>query len=149
MTDVDNAVINQKLEEMGETAKLMAETLSPRVRAYPNGGSGMVYCYPYDQGPESTCENPLPLFPRMTYVCDKPYNVYRLDWTKIPASGKTFIHWKQKKNLPCEMWLTLDSCNGEEIGRAALSDSLHIFQPDSLVFTRAQCETLGMAARSA
>ena len=138
MTDVDNAYINQKLEELGDKAKPMVEAMGARVRAYTNGGSGKVYCYPYDQGPESTCDDPLPLLPRMTYVCDKPYNVYRLDSKQISASGKTFIHWKQKKNLPCEVWLTLDSCNGEEIGRAALSDSLHIFQPDSLVFLRAR-----------
>jgi len=28
------------------------------------------------------------------------------------------------------MWLTLDSCAGDEIGRATLSDSLHVFMPN-------------------
>lgn len=137
MAEIDNTMVNQMIEELGEQAKNMAQTLSPRVRVCPNGGSGKVYCYPYDQGPESTCEDPLPFYSRMTYVCEKPYNVYRLPYSRIPASGKTFIHWKQKKNLPCEVRLTLDSCNGEEIGRATLSDSLHIYQPDSVLLLRA------------
>lgn len=140
MTDVDNAYINQKLEELGDKVKPMVEAMGARVRAYTNGGSGKVYCYPYDQGPESTCEDPLPLHSRMTYVCEKPYNVYRLASADMPASGQAFIHWKQKKNLPCEVWLTLDSCNGEEIGRALLSDSLHIYQPNQEALVRARAE---------
>lgn len=140
MAEIDNTMVNQMLEELGEQAKMMAQTLSPRVRVCPNGGSGKVYCYPYDQGPESTCEDPLPLHSRMTYVCEKPYNVYRLAPADMPASGQAFIHWKQKKNLPCEVWLTLDSCNGEEIGRALLSDSLHIYQPNQEALVRARTE---------
>lgn len=130
MRDVDVESINEKLKEMGDEAQF--NDLKPHMRVYPkNGGSGYVYCYPYDQGPLSTCENPIPLRPGMTYVCDKPENAYQMESKLIASTGKAFIHWKQKKNLPCEIWLTLDSCTGEEIGRAVLSDSLHVYQPDS------------------
>lgn len=139
MRDVDMTKINQKLDEMGETARLQAETLTPHLRVYPNNhGSGRVYCYPYDQGPHSTCEDPLPLRIGMTYVCDKEENVYRMEWSSIPASGKSFVHWKQKQNKGCEIWLTLDSCNGEEIGRVNLADSLHVYQPDSAQLVNAR-----------
>ena len=133
MRDIDMDNINEKLGKLNEQEKLMAETMTPHLRVYPNkkGGSGKVYCYPYDQGPESKCEDPLPLRNGMTYVCDKPENVYRMEWSSIPSQGKAFVHWLQKKNQACEVWLTLDSCSGEEIGRAALSDSLHVFLPDS------------------
>ena len=139
MRDIDADFINKKLDEMGETARMLSETLIPYIRAYPNnGGSGRVYCYPYDQGPESTCEDPLPLRSGMTYVCDKPYNTYRMDWKTLPTSGNAFIHWKQKKNLPGEIWLTLDSCNGEEVGRVELTDSLHVYIPDSAMLVDAR-----------
>lgn len=133
MCDMDMTKINQKLDEMGEQARLMYETLIPHVRVIPSktDGSGTVYCYPYDQGPRSKCDNPLRLLPGMVYVSDTTENVYRLQWSDIPSSGKAFIHWKQKNNLPCEIWLTLDGCEGEEIGRVQLSDSLHVYQPDS------------------
>ncbi|MBQ2189877.1 MAG: hypothetical protein II452_03305, partial [Paludibacteraceae bacterium] len=139
MRDLDMTRINQKLDEMGETARLQAESLTPHMRVYPNGnGTGRVYCYPYDQGPHSTCEDPLPLRIGMTYVCDKEENVYRMEWSNIPASGKSFVHWKQKQNKACEIWLTLDSCTGEEIGRANLSDSLHVYIPDSAQLVNAR-----------
>ena len=153
MCDMDNAQINKKLDEMGEQAALLAKSLVPHVRVYPNkkGGSGKVYCYPYNQGPLSICEDPLPLQSGMVYVCDQPENVYRMEWSQIHSEGKAFIHWKQKKNLPCEIWLTLDSCTGEEIGRAQLSDSLHIYRPDSALLkeVRAQKRSVWMHVRHA
>jgi len=140
MVDVDVDYINSKLDEMGETAQMLAQTLTPHLRVYPNGGTGRVYCYPYDQGPLSTCEDPLPLRPGMVYVCDKEENAYRMEWDQIAQSGKAFIHWLQKESEPCELWLTLDSCTGEEIGRAVLTDSLHVFQPEAAVLTAVRNE---------
>ncbi len=138
MRDVDAAFIQKKIDEAGSSVQEVIAGLTPHMRVYPNGGTGRVYCYPYDQGPESTCDDPLPLRPGMTYVCDKEENVYRMNSNLIPASGKSFIHWKQKKNQPCDIWLTLDSCTGEEIGRAVLSDSLHVYQPDSTQLVNAR-----------
>jgi len=138
MRDIDVEKINQKLSEMGDLAA-MAEKMTPHIRVFPNnGGSGRVYCYPYDQGPHSTCEDPVPLRAGMTYVCDKEENAYRMEWSSMPSSGKAFVLWKQKKNKPCDIWLTLDSCTGEEIGSAVLSDSLHVYQPDSAQLVNAR-----------
>jgi len=138
MRDIDVEKINKKLDEMGEMAAA-AEKMKPHIRVYPNnGGSGHVYCYPYDQGPHSTCEEPIPLRSGMTYVCDKEENAYRMEWSQIPSSGKAFVHWKQKKNKSCNIWLTLDSCTGPEIGRATLTDSIHVYQPDSAQLVEAR-----------
>lgn len=132
MRDIDTEKINKKLGELTDQQKIMVGQMEAHIRIYPlNGGSGQVYCYPYNQGPLSECDNPVPLYSGMTYVCSEPENVYRMEWAKIPSSGKAFVHWLQKKNEPCEIWLTLDSCAGEQIGGAELSDSLHVYVPDS------------------
>jgi len=131
MREMDVAAINKKLDDMGEVASMMSQTLTPRVRVYPNGGSGHVYCYPYNHGPKSTCSDSiLPLIARMTYVCDTTSEVYELKPNRIATNGQGFIQWKQKTNQPCTVWLTKDSCAGPEIARATLSDSLRVMMLD-------------------
>ena len=130
MREIDVEKINQKISEMGQTAQQLMGALTPHIRVYPNGGTGRVFCYPYGQGPSSSCADPLPLRPRMTYVSNTATNEYKLAYSLISSAGKSFILWKQEKSSPCEIWLTLDSCDGEEIGRAKLTDSLHVYQPN-------------------
>ena len=84
--------INAKLEQMaGTSASSVIETLTPRIKVYPNGGTGHVYCYPYDQGPKSTCDTILRFLPRMTYVCDQAEEVYKLQPNNIASTGQGFI----------------------------------------------------------
>ena len=133
MREMSVESINKKLEEMGEQAELLGQLLTPRVRVYPNdGGSGTVYCYPYDQGPKSTCDTILPVVSGMTYVCDQPEEVYELTPQRISYKGLGFIRWKQKKNQEGTIWLTEGACDGPEIGRAVLSDSMHVYVLDSV-----------------
>lgn len=132
MREMSVETINKKLEAMGDQAEALGQLLTPRIRVYPNGGTGKVYCYPYDQGPVSSCEAPLRLIPYMTYVCDKDTEVYELKPENISSKGRGFIRWKQKKNLPGTIWLTEGSCDGPEIGRAVMSDSLRVFLLDSV-----------------
>jgi len=138
MREMDVASINRKIDEMGELAAQLSQALTPHVRVYPNGGTGKVYCYPYDQGPHSTCADPLPLLPRMTYVCDQPDEVYELKPEKISSTGAGFIRWKQKNNEEATIWLTQGSCTGPEIGRAVLSDSMRVFVPDAVLLKAAK-----------
>ncbi len=133
MREMDAEKINKKLEEAGETAQAMAQTLTPHIRIYPhNKGKGEVYCYPYDQGPHSTCDKPLPIFSRKTNVCSAADNVYKLIPSRISSSGLGFIVWKQKKDLPGTIYVTKNSCDGPEIGRSVLTDSLHVMVLDSV-----------------
>ena len=131
MHEMDVATINRKLDEMGNMAELMSQVLTPRIKVYPNGGTGTVYCYPYDQGPVSTCDETLPVIPQMTYVCDQDTEVYELEPDNIASSGNGFIRWKQKNNQTGTIRLTTDSCNGPEIANATLSDSLRVMILDA------------------
>lgn len=125
--------INKKIEEMGEMAQMMAQTLTPHIRIYPNNkGKGTVYCYPYDQGPVSTCNDILPVFAKAANVCSAPSNVYVLTPERMSSYGRGFIVWKQKKNMPATIYVTKDSCNGPEIGRSVLKDSIYVMTLDSV-----------------
>lgn len=144
MYEMDMEKINKKIDEMGSTASFLT-ALTPHIHVYTrNGGAGHVYCYPYDQGPHSTCENALEMRPGMTYVCSEEENVYRLPYKSISSKGHAFIQWKHKpkktsqSSQPADLWLTLDSCNGEEAARVTLSDSLHVYQPDSAMLVNAR-----------
>ena len=135
MREMSVEAINAKLESMGQQAQMLGQLLTPRIRVYTaHGRPGTVYCYPYDQGPESTCDTFLHVLPRMTYVCDQPEEVYVLQPSKISATGNGFIRWTQKKNLPGTFRMTKDSCNGPEIARFTLSDSVrvHVFNADTM-----------------
>lgn len=141
MREMDVSRINQKLSEMGDAVAYL-KNLTPHIRAYPhNGGSGRVYCYPYDEGPLGTCEDSIPIRHGMTYVCSRPENVYRLPWENMSSKGQAFIRWRQMdKNKPADFWLTRSTCDGEEVARAVLSDSIHVFQLDSEMLVTARKE---------
>lgn len=129
MHEMDVAEINEQLEKVGNVDYL--KNLTPAIRVYPhNGGSGHVYCYPYGQGPKATCVDSLVLQPRMTYVCSAPENVYRLQYTNIASSGKAFVHWQQEDNAPANIWFTRGACEGEEVGRRTMTDSIHVWTLD-------------------
>ena len=131
MREMDVAAINRKIDEMGDMAEMMSQVLTPRIKVYPKGGTGRIYCYPYDQGPHSTCADVLPVIPRMTYVCDQPDEVYELKPSRISKNGEGFIRWKQKDNKPGTIRLTTDSCNGPEIANETLMDSTHVLVLDA------------------
>lgn len=144
MSEMDMNKINQKLDEIGGSASFL-KTLTPHVHVYPlNGGSGQVYCYPYDQGPHSTCDRALEMRAGMTYVCNHAENAYLLPAKNIPSSGHAFFRWIHRpKNVtqkpqPAQIWLTIDSCNGAEVGRMTMSDTIHVYQPDSAMLVSAR-----------
>jgi len=53
MREMSMDEINSKLDQMGGSGMGgVISTLVPRIKVYPNnGGTGTVYCYPYDEGP--------------------------------------------------------------------------------------------------
>lgn len=141
MCELDAAEIQKKIDESGDKYQGAISALTPHMRIYPEGkGLGRVYCYPFGKGPESTCSDPLPLRMGMRYTCEAQENTYRLTSDQLPASGQAFIQWREKKNAACDIRLTLDSCTGEEIGRAKLSDSLHVYMIDSAQLKKVKAE---------
>lgn len=144
MYEMDLEEINKRLEDLGNSAAYLT-TLIPHIHVYTlNGGTGRVYCYPYDQGPHSTCENTLEMRPGMTFVCDQPENVYRLPYSSISSQGHAFIHWKHKpkktsqNSQPAEVWITKGACDGTEVGRMTMTDSLHVYLLDSAMLVGAR-----------
>ena len=136
--------INKRIDELPGSAEYL-KTLEPRIRAYTlHGGVGTVYCYPYNHGPHSTCEKPMEMRSWMTYVCEEAENVYRIPASNIPSKGKAFLRWIHKpdhanlKSQPADIRLTLDSCDGEEAGRATITDSMHVYMFDSAMLVDAR-----------
>ena len=143
MYELDMTEINQKLDEMADMAYLQA--LTPHIHVYTSrGGEGHVYCYPYDQGPHSTCDAALEMRPGMTYVCNNEENVYWLDWRNISSRGRALLRWLHRPKgakqtcQPAEVWITRDSCNGAEVARTTLTDSLHVYRLDSAMLVGAR-----------
>lgn len=150
MYEMDVELISKKLDELGSASSFLT-ALTPHIHIYTvHGGAGQVYCYPYNQGPHSTCDEALEIYPWMTYVCSEPENVYRMPYSRISSQGHAFIQWKHKPakatqpTEPAAIRLTRGTCDGETVGSAILTDSLHVYQPDSalLVEMRAAQEDL-------
>ncbi len=139
MHEKDADEINRKISEMGSTAEQALNNITPRIRVYPSrvGGEGRVICYPYNQGPNSTCEDPLQIFAGMTYVSSNEEDVYYMS-NVHNYTDSMFIHWKEKDNSPCLLSITSDSCNGPLLMQAVLSDSTKVFFPDKNILSAAR-----------
>ena len=133
--------INERLNGMGTTARELAGSLKPMIRIYPHdGGHGKAFVYPYDEGPESTCDKPMPLVTNMRYICDSTERVFRMDPEFIPDTTQSFLRWYHWNNRDCEIRMTLDSCNGEELMSTVLTDTAHVFWPDTAKLIKAKRE---------
>ena len=123
--------INEKIQEFGDLGELIGAFITPHIRIYPHQkGNGKVYCYPYNQGPHSTCENILPVYASMTYVSNHADDVYELRPEQMPESGRLFVHWKEEKNRPCTLSIA-ETCDGAPLYTARLADSLGVYWVDS------------------
>ncbi|MGN0236024.1 MAG: hypothetical protein ACI4BD_06935 [Paludibacteraceae bacterium] len=128
--------INKKLEEMGGLADLMGSVLTPHIRVYPHQkGSGHVYCYPFGQGPHSTCDSLLPVRSTMKYISSHADDVYALEPQTMPTSGLMYVHWMAEDNQPCTLEVASD-CQGGTLFTTTLSDSLEVYWVDSTLLRR-------------
>lgn len=133
MKEMDAEEINNKIAETGQIGEILTSAIKPYIRVYPSipGRSGRVLCYPYNQGPHSTCEDILPVVNYMTYVRNDSNDIYELKTTT--GRRQMAIRWKQENDRPCQIYVTRDSCNGAQIlGPITLTDSMHLWMPDSL-----------------
>lgn len=138
MKEMDATEINQKIEAAGQIGEILTQAVSPYIRVYPRlaGDTGRVFCYPYNQGPHSTCEDILPVVNYMTYVRNEREDVYELSQTT--SRKQMAFRWKQETDSPCQIYITRDSCNGAQIlGPITLVDSMHLWMPDSLTMAAA------------
>ena len=135
MREKDMTEINRKLDEMGDMAQILQNAVTPRLKVYPNKnssgvGSGYVYVYPYDEGPNSTCDDPLPVRAGMTYISSSEQDIYRLAPAQIPTSGKMCVQWKQKTNQPCTLNVRQGDCDGPIILTKQFADSTKLLYLD-------------------
>lgn len=123
--ELDRAKVESMLSMLGSMDG--AETMEMSLRCYLTrpGSRGRVVSSPYDVGPKSTCEAPLPFYAGMTYVLSDQEAVYEYT-PKYRVSEPVALHWKSKKNSQAEVWITRDSCNGDEVLRLTMQDSTRV-----------------------
>lgn len=138
MKEMDVAEINELIKKMGQAGDVLTGAVDPHILVTVKGdGSGRVLCYPYNEGPHSTCEDALKLINRMIYVRNETEDVYVLP--KETSRSRIGLRWKQEKDSACTLYFTKDSCNGQIVaGPVTLTDSMHIWLPDSAAMAQAR-----------
>lgn len=119
--DMDHQSILDKMAQNGATGANM----TIYVLFYPTieGADCRLMCYPYNQGPNSTPEAPLPMLVGMTYVSSHAYDVYELKAESIPASRRLYTQWNDPSNLSCHLRITRGTVDGETIAEYDFLDA--------------------------
>jgi len=140
MKDIDVDFINSKLAEMGDLSEIVETVVKPHLRVYPlNGGQGRVLAFAYDEGPNSTCEDLLPVKHGMTYITNHEEDIYAWLPQDMRKNKQMFVQWYQKKNLPCEMEFLRGTCADPTlICKRTMADSTKLFFPDTAIVNKAK-----------
>ena len=142
--DIDKESLLQKLQENGVTEL----NIVIYVVFYPltEGADCRLMCYPYNRGPQSKADDPLPILIDMTYVSAHDYDVYELKADVIPASLALYTQWNERSNLPCHLRVTRGSANGPVVAEHDFLDSQtnFYFDPMLLAAVKASSESLYM-----
>ena len=111
--DMDHLTILDKLEQNGVSGLNAAIY----VLFYPvqDGADCRLMCYPYNTGPNSTADAPLPMLVGMTYVSSHAHDVYELKAENIPASCLLYTQWVEENNSPCYMYITRGDAEDGEV----------------------------------
>ena len=143
--DLDKQTIQDKFEQNGGS---LGMNMVIRVLFYPTepGAECRLMCYPYNTGPNSTPEAPLPVLVGMTYVSSHAYDVYELQPEHIPASCALFTQWNDANNYSCHLRITRGSTNGTVVAEHDFldTDSYFVFDSQLLKEVRTTGESLYM-----
>ena len=143
--DMDHQDILDKLEQNGMSGDA---NMVIYVLFYPTeeGADCRLMCYPYNTGPNSTPEAPLPVLVGMTYVSSHAYDVYELQPEHIPASCALFTQWNDANNYSCHLRITRGSTNGTVVAEHDFldADSYFVFDSQLLKEVRTTGESLYM-----
>lgn len=143
--DMDHQDILDKLEQNGMSGDA---NMVIYVLFYPTeeGADCRLMCYPYNTGPNSTADDPLPALVGMTYVSSHAYDVYELHAEHIPASCALYTTWSEPTNLPCQLQITRGSATGEVVAEHSFTEaeSYFVFDNQLLQEVRANGESLYM-----
>ena len=118
--DLDHQAILDKMASFGvsNTNAVIYVLFYPVIE----GAECRLMCYPYNGGPNSTPDAPLPMLLGMTYVSANSYDVYELHADAIPASYALYSHWMADNN-DCQLSITLGTAYGEEVATHDFSTS--------------------------
>ena len=110
--EIDGASLSDKLAENGQSNANMAiyVCIYPKEEGIPS----RVLCYPYGQGPASTCDDILPIVPGMTFVSSHTNDVYELEATTIPENGDLEVEWFNYTGN-CSLTISRGNCNGTKV----------------------------------
>ena len=143
--DMDHQDVLDKLEQNGMSGDA---NMVIYVLFYPTeeGADCRLMCYPYNTGPNSTADDPLPVLVGMTYVSSYAYDVYELQAEHIPASCALYTTWSEPSNLPCQLQITRGSATGEVVAEHSFTEaeSYFVFDNQLLQEVRANGESLYM-----
>ena len=109
--DVEPSSIKELMEQNGVTGSMII-----RIGIMPAevGKESRFICCPYNQGPNSTCEDCLPILPDMVFVSSNPEDVYVLTPDMIPAEEGLKVEWFQTE-YPVRLSIKQGDCeNGDE-----------------------------------
>ncbi len=131
--DLDHQAILDKLASFGasNTNAVIYVLFYPVIE----GAECRLMCYPYNEGPNSTPDAPLPMLLGMTYVSANSYDVYELHADAIPASYALYSHWMADNN-DCQLSITLGTAYGEEVATHDFSTSPY-YQFDPAILEQA------------
>ena len=110
--DVEPSAIKDLMEKNGVTGRI-----GIRIGILPVeiGKESRFICCPYNQGPNSTCEDCLPILPDMVFVSSNPQDVYVLTPDMIPAEEGLQVEWFQTE-YPVKLSIKQGDCeNGDEV----------------------------------
>lgn len=107
--DVEPSTIAELMEKFG-----VSGGVGVRVGILPSevGKESRFIVTAYNQGPHSTCENPLPILLDMVFVSSHSDDVYVLTSDMIPEKNGLKLEWFQA-NSPLTLEIAQGDCNGE------------------------------------
>lgn len=107
--DVEPSAIKDLMEQNG-----VSGSISIRIGIMPAevGKESRFICCPYNEGPNSTCEDCLPILPEMVFVSSHTHDVYVLTPDMIPSVEGLKLEWFQT-SYECDLEITRGTCDGE------------------------------------
>ena len=103
----------------------------------PDGSEGRLIITPFDKGPHSTCENPLPVYFNMPYVVSDSDNVYMMPPSTHNISGEA-VRWVCERGDEIRIEVGRGSCDAAPFMTTTLRDSLHVWTLPYDVLRQAQ-----------
>ena len=111
---IDGSTIKRKLEEEGfsELEASFYICITP-----VNGLGGRLVMRSEADGMPSSCDDPLYIFPGMSLLSTRTYDVYALDPNNLPVETDFIFQWKGNDHAACQLDVTIGSCDGPTIAQ--------------------------------